>query len=95
MKPNLIEEHKQILEELHEIYKKKNADYGNSFGETYQKLGILSAATRINDKNNRFTSLAVKGTQEVKDESIDDTLMDMANYCIMTLMERRRGKTNK
>ena len=75
-----------IAKELLDIYIKKNADYGDSFGETYKKLGIISAITRIADKTNRLQNLCVNERQ-VNDESIEDTLMDLANYAIMTLIE--------
>ncbi|MBO0558950.1 DUF1599 domain-containing protein [Clostridium botulinum] len=83
---NKYERHDLICEELNKIYKNKNYDYGDSFGETYKKLGIISAITRITDKVNRLQSLATK-EQKVKDESIKDTLKDLANYSIMTLIE--------
>lgn len=77
-----------ITEEMVNIYEKKNADYGDSFGETYRRLGLVSAVTRIQDKCNRLCNLAVnKGGHQVKDESIRDTLIDLANYAIMTLIE--------
>ena len=84
-----ILEHEKICKELNEIYAKKNADYGNSFGDTFQKLGLISAITRISDKYNRICNLATKNSNEakVKDETIEDTLKDLANYCIMTLIE--------
>ena len=84
-----VQQHRIIGIELNEIYAKKNHDYGDSFGDTYKKLGIISAVTRISDKHNRLVSLCTKPEEErkVKDESIIDTLMDMANYCIMTIME--------
>ena len=86
---NKTEQHREICEKLNEIYKKKNKDYGDSFGETFRKLGIISAITRISDKYNRICSLATKSESErqVKDETIRDTLLDMANYCIMTIIE--------
>lgn len=83
---NKYEKHKIICNELNNIYKAKNNDYGDSFGETYKKLGIISAVTRITDKANRLQSLCTK-KQLVKDESIKDTLMDLANYAIMTVIE--------
>ncbi len=85
------EQHAGICLELNETYKKKNSDYGDSFGGTYQKLGIISAVTRITDKVNRLTTLCTKPSAErqVLDESIEDTLLDTANYCIMTVMEMR------
>lgn len=82
-----IEKHAAICNKLNRIYEAKNADYGDSFGETFKKLGIISAVTRISDKMNRLTSLAVNNDAKVKDEKIEDTLMDMANYAIMTLIE--------
>jgi hypothetical protein len=88
---NKIDRHREICNQLNKIYEKKNHDYGDSFGNTYEKLGIISAVTRITDKYNRLCSLATKEA-EVEDETIEDTLMDMANYCIMTLIEREREK---
>ena len=81
-----VSKHQQICEQLNKTYEQKNHDYGNSFGETYKKLGIISAVTRISDKYNRICSLANKQAL-VKDESIKDTLLDLANYCIMTVIE--------
>lgn len=72
---------------LNEIYEQKNRAYGNSFGDTYKDLGIISAVTRINDKFNRLKTLAKNKEINQGDESIADTLLDMANYCIMTYME--------
>ena len=80
------ERHKEIAEELNAIYIFKNHDYGDSFGETFKKLGIISAVTRIADKTNRLVNLSVNERQ-VEDESIEDTLRDLANYAILTLIE--------
>jgi hypothetical protein len=80
------EKHLKICEKLNEIYVNKNHDYGDSFGETFRKLGIVSAVTRITDKTNRLQSLCKK-EQKVNDESIRDTLLDLANYAIMTIIE--------
>lgn len=71
------------------LYEAKNAAYGNSFGDTYKKLGIVSAVTRISDKYNRLCNLATNPDIDNLGESIDDTLRDMAAYCIMTLIELR------
>ena len=79
-----------ILTDLSETYEAKNADYGDSVGDTYKKFGDVSFLTRITDKYNRILSLADKGEcGAVKDESMDDTILDMANYCILWLVERR------
>ena len=93
MKSNeLVKKHSEICIFLNEVYEKKNKDYGNSFEETYKRLGIISAVTRIADKMSRLESLATKPEEErlVKDESIKDTVLDMANYCIMLAMELER-----
>ena len=83
---NKYEKHIEICKELNRIYRDKNHDYGDSFGETYKKLGIISAVTRITDKVNRLQILCTKESK-VKDESIRDTLLDLANYAIMTIIE--------
>ncbi|MHB1154865.1 MAG: DUF1599 domain-containing protein [Eubacteriales bacterium] len=83
---NKPERHNEICLLLNEIYRVKNHDYGDSFGSTYRKLGIISAITRITDKVNRLQTLVVNKAQ-VKDESIRDTLLDLANYAIMTVIE--------
>lgn len=82
-----IEHHKSLCEKLTETYAKKNADYGDSFGEMFRELGAVTAVTRIGDKYNRFKSLAITNDIKVLEESLIDTLMDMANYCLMTVME--------
>jgi hypothetical protein len=81
-----IELHRKILDEIHDTYKRKNADYGNSFEEQFKEYGLLSSQIRLDDKMRRLKQLS-KEKAQVKDESIRDTLMDLANYAIMTVME--------
>ena len=83
---------KEITEEMNALYERKNHDYGNSFSETFRKLGIISAATRMLDKMNRIVSLVTKDQQKVNDESLRDTLIDIANYAVMTIMEIDKKK---
>lgn len=80
---------RNIGDNMANLYEAKNTDYGDSFGQTFEKLGLISAVTRISDKYNRLVSLATKPETDikVKDEKIEDTLTDMACYCIMTLIE--------
>lgn len=90
---NRLEAHAALCDFIHNLYARKNHDYGDSFGKTYETLGLISAATRITDKYNRFIEMA-KGTKQlVNDETIRDTLIDMANYCLMTVMELDREAT--
>jgi hypothetical protein len=88
-----VEKFNQIAQELCDLYKRKNEAYGNSFGDTFQKLGVISAVTRISDKFNRLCNLATNTDIDNLGESLDDTLQDLASYAIMTLIELR--KTNK
>ena len=83
---------KDITEEMNALYERKNHDYGNSFSETFRKLGIISAATRMLDKMNRIVSLITKDQQKVNDESLRDTLIDIANYAVMTIIEIDKKK---
>ena len=82
------ERHKRVCYELNALYDKKNRDYGDSFHESWKDYGITMAAIRIGDKYNRLKNLTSgKIVQNVADETVRDTLLDLANYSIMTLME--------
>lgn len=81
--------HKGICDQLHDTYVRKNSDYGDSFSKMFEKFGLLSSFIRLNDKLNRVESLMNK-EQQVPDESVEDTLLDMANYCILTVIELRK-----
>lgn len=81
------EQFRAIAEDIAKLYETKDAAYGDSFGDTYNKLGLFSAATRITDKCNRFCRLVTSPHIDDLGESIEDTLKDMAAYCIMTLMK--------
>ena len=61
-----VASHYAICQKLNQVYKAKNHDYGDSFGDTYKKLGIISAVTRLSDKMNRLMSLAVNHDAQVK-----------------------------
>lgn len=81
------------LQTMSKTYEAKTADYGDSVGDTYNKFGDVSFLTRITDKYNRILSLSDKGEcGQVKDESLNDTILDMANYCILWLVEREVNK---
>lgn len=62
-------------------------DYGDSFHQTFTEEGMAMPRIRLGDKLARFKSLTKSEVQEVKDESIRDTLIDLANYAIMTVLE--------
>ena len=83
---NNVQIHAKICQELTETYEKKNADYGNSFGNSLDKHGLIAGIIRMDDKMSRLISLNSKNEQQVMDESMRDTLMDLANYAIMSVM---------
>lgn len=80
-----VEKFMDITTNMAKTYAVKNHDYGNSFEQSLDKFGLLAAVVRMGDKMNRIESLSKKEA-EVKDESIKDTLLDLANYAIMTVM---------
>lgn len=74
-----------ITTNMAKTYAAKNHDYGNSFEQSCDKFGIIASVVRLGDKMNRIESLTTKEAK-VKEESIKDTLLDLANYAIMTVM---------
>lgn len=79
--------HEQICDEIKALYKRKNADYGDSFHNTFVEEGMAMPRIRLTDKLERFKKLTKSGEQNVNDESVRDTLIDLANYAIMTILE--------
>lgn len=87
-----VYKHKQICDGLNQLYERKNHDYGDSFHQTFVEEGLAMARIRLGDKFSRFKTLShISPTdstqQQVTDESIRDTLLDLANYAIMTVLE--------
>lgn len=82
---------KKITEDMYELFKRKNTDYGNSAHKTYEEFGLTSFLVRLSDKLNRAITLN-KQDAMVQDEKIEDTLMDMANYSILALIEMKKEK---
>ena len=76
---------KAITDNMLETFIKKNHDYGNSFDKQMDEFGMTAAIIRLSDKLNRLKVLS-KDDALVKDESIQDTLLDLANYSILTAM---------
>lgn len=91
-----VQQFRELVNDLADLYERKNADYGNSFSKSYEQFGIISCLTRMSDKWNRLVNLATKSKDDVKvkDESIEDTLIDLASYSLMTVLELRNHKDN-
>ena len=76
----------EIALSLSDLYSKKNPVYGNSFERSLKKYGKISGLTRISDKFNRLEKIITNPDIETNDESLEDTLLDLASYCIMMKM---------
>lgn len=86
-KPTEEDNHWELCRELQELYHRKNLDYGDSFHLSFLEEGLAMPRIRLGDKYLRFKTLTSGEKQRVSDESIRDTLIDLANYSIMTIME--------
>lgn len=89
MNMNKADLHMEICRDINALYQRKNHDYGDSFAEFYAEFGLISTCMRLTDKLKRLKSFAKGQRMQVKDESVMDTLVDLANYAIMTLVEMK------
>ena len=86
-RPMELDEFKEVLTALVGILKAKNHDYGSSTHDTVELFGMVpSYGVRIIDKLNRIKSLAF-GTDPRVNESLQDTLVDLAGYLFLFLVE--------
>jgi Nucleotide modification associated domain 1 len=77
-----VEQMRAVQQQALELFKKKNADYGDAFA-TYGVVGVI---VRIGDKIQRLSSVTKNGVTLVNDENLKDTLIDLHNYSAMALM---------
>ena len=87
----MTNEFRKITNEMVMLYERKNNDYGNSIHDTYNKYGAAAYLVRMEDKINRVRTLVQNKEQKV-DEKIHDTLVDLANYSILMLLELENDK---
>ena len=84
----------EISQEQLDTYREKNADYGNAFEKSMDEDRLLVAKIRIGDKIRRINSLIKNnGEGQVKDEKLEDTYLDLANYCVMTILWIRKQQS--
>ena len=72
------------------LYIQKNHDYGNSFDKSLDDDGLVVAKIRLKDKIRRFETLLK--SEALVPESIEDTLLDLSNYAIMTIAWLQKQK---
>ena len=76
---------KDYTNHLAEIIQEKNNAYGDSFSKSLDEDGLLVLKIRLGDKFNRVSSLIKRDELKENDESLEDTLLDMAGYAILGL----------
>ena len=80
--------HAEICDNIKILYRRKNADYGDSFAKARREVPNYTLG-KLYDKFQQYMTLTRNGEQTAQvDETLDDTLMDLANYAIMELTER-------
>lgn len=78
-------------DEVRDLLIRKNHDYGDSFSKQFDKYGLMSALIRMDDKMARLDTL-INADETMVDESIEDTLADLAGYALLALVEMRKGR---
>lgn len=76
---------KELTDHLADVLLKKNKAYGDSFTKSVDQFGNTVIVIRLSDKFNRVCSLIGKDELKENDESLQDTLLDMAGYSILAL----------
>lgn len=87
-----VKKFREVAEQICNLYEKKNAVYGDSYSKTYDLLGVISAATRISDKYNRLCNIVKNPDIDNLGESLEDTLIDLAAYSIMTIVKLKENE---
>lgn len=77
------------LKHMAETFARKRNDYGTTTTETFEKFGPISMLVRMHDKLGRLDNLLGNLSKDrlVAAESIEDTLLDLANYALITMLE--------
>ena len=87
-----IEIFREITNQMNKVFANKRQDYGQTSTETFKKFGPLSMYIRMCDKMGRLENLMVKEQTNHVGEAIEDTLLDLANYAIITILEMRKHR---
>lgn len=79
--------HSDICTALHALYLAKNSDYGSAFEKLFAEVGDVAAYTKVADKFYRVQELRPNPDKAKVEESLRDTLLDLANYCLLWVVE--------
>jgi len=81
-KVDRVSQMEKVQKEGLELFKRKNADYGDAFAN----YGVVGVLVRMGDKISRLQSITTKSVSLVNSESLRDTLIDLHNYSAMAIM---------
>ena len=79
----------EVYEDLANILTSKQLDYGPGNINNAPGGAINGILVRMNDKMERLKNLTYHSEGEPQNESIDDSLIDIANYAVIAMMVRR------
>ena len=82
-----VEQFKALTSDMKATYSHKNKDYGNSFSRMCREYGHTYPIIHLDEKLARIKSILLSGDNAVKDETAMDSLLDLACYSLMTIME--------
>lgn len=88
-----VERFHEIVTGMEKLYEKKNANYGNSFEKLFNDLGPIAGLVPLHNKLDRITNLVKGGKNDF--ESLEDSLVDLANYAILNLIELQKQSERK
>ena len=97
LSPNIVDDtgdakaFRDITNKIYDTFEQKNTDYGNSFHKIFKECGMTYAYGHMAEKLERINSLR-KNEAKVKGESMKDSLYDLANYAILTIMELEKNE---
>lgn len=87
---------RDLTSRMNDIFQAKRNDYGPSTEDTFKRYGAVSLLVRMRDKLNRLDNLLVsKLRSSVNDERVEDTLLDLANYALITILEIKKAEMEK
>lgn len=81
--------HGELCDKLKHLYATKNADYGDSMHPLFKEYGMTAFLVMFSTKIQRIKSLQYKQNNY---ESMEDSLMDLANYALIALTELTTSK---
>jgi hypothetical protein len=90
----------KLLDQMADLHSRKNHDYAGTSDplknlRACERLEIdpfMGVLVRLQDKWSRIEEFAKQGVMLVKDESVEDTLMDNAVYSLLAIILRREAK---